>query len=638
MMDVSKLLIAIWGKKSGYIFLPFKTTKKWEENSFKYPDDIPEIEKFLNNLPKADTYWCPIVFKENRRLKEYAQRPNVLWADLDEVNPTTLGDLTPSIAWKSSDNKYQCLWIIDHDKEGYDLESINRALTYKTDADKSGWDFTQVLRIPGTMNYKYNPPQKGKILWVKNKKFKVSKLAEFLKEEEAEEIEDSIEELIDGYEIPERTRDLLFADDSEVVVGERSDRLWEIETSLLEAGVPVADVIKIVQLCPFNKFKGRRDEVKQIYTEVLKAEKHVKNTKITSITIKGLNDKKPQEIKQDVDIIQSFDEFVDENLAPPEWLVKNIWQLSTYGMIAGEPKTYKSVQSTDLCISIASGAHFLNHFETLKCGAVLYVQEENGKQTVQDRVRKISAAKGILSAGNGTMASIPLYFMNNLGLNLKTKESRELLDDAIAKIRPLIIVLDPLYMMFGDADENSATEVGDILKWLTGLRNKYECSILICHHYNKSANENTRGGKRIRGTGAFHAWVESALYIRTTQTKHKVRIEREFRAFPSNGFIDVEMEMGEPGDLTYAPKIALVDEVSGGAVMTLNKEVILDTLAVSEKTLNELQQLTGANSNELKKMLSELEEEGYIEKIQSGGGRGKKTKFRLVRSENDDEG
>ena len=82
--------------------------------------------------------------------------------------------------------------------------------------------------------------------------------------------------MLKDWKIPPRIHDLLTADPSEVTVGERSDRLWEIETALVEAGVPVLTIVNVIKDCPWNKFKGRRDEVDQIYKEVLKAEQHVK--------------------------------------------------------------------------------------------------------------------------------------------------------------------------------------------------------------------------------------------------------------------------------------------------------------------------------------------------------------------------
>ena len=76
-----------------------------------------------------------------------------------------------------------------------------------------------------------------------------------------------------------------------------------------------------------------------------------------------------------------YDTFISKKTGKPEWLIKDIWQAGTYGMIAGEPKTYKSVLATDLALSVATGKPFLGVYEVMKRGSVLFVQEENNEQT-----------------------------------------------------------------------------------------------------------------------------------------------------------------------------------------------------------------------------------------------------------------
>jgi len=618
-----KLFRVIWGEQEGFVFLPIKDKSgTWNDTSLPYdPKDMTNIRAHLEKIMSKEynAYWCPVVFKLPRRIKENAYKPLVFWADLDDVDPRKLGELEPTVAWKSSDRRYQGLWAIDFEDKHAEytldqLEAINKGLTYKVNADKSGWDIGQVLRIPGSINYKYDPPQQGDILWIKKRYFPLSSMSKVVNDIDVKKPEKTIETLISGYDIPKRITDLLFIDPSEVKVGDRSEKLWEIETALIEKGVPVSDVIQIVQLCPYNKFTGRRNELEQIWKEVVKAEKHVRETHLSKVTITDSS----KEIKnaEDDDFIKNFEELVSQHLDPPTWLVQNIWQEGTYGMIAGEPKTYKSVQSTDLCLSIASGSPFLNNFQVEKCGAVLYVQEENSENTVQDRVKTMAVAKGILSGG-GSMANIPFYSISNKGLNFKEKESRKLLEQSIAVIRPRFVVLDPLYMMFGDVDENSAKEVGDILRWLTSLRNKYQCSLLICHHYNKAGKDSTRGGQRIRGTGAFHAWVESALYIKATTEEAKVKIDREFRSFPPMSEIELDMELGDPGELMYAPRIYTHTNVKSSE-MNMKKEQIMDVVATMSRTKAEIKALTKLSRRDIDNGLNELVSEGIVCKMGTG--------------------
>lgn len=627
-----KVLQYIWGtQKSGYVFIPRKKGKVWEEGrGFKYPEELDAIVSRIKHSSEYDLYWCPFVFNTPQRIKEYVTSDlKFLWADLDEVDPRKLAGVKPTIAWASSDESYQGLWLLDNTHAPEKVESINKRLTYMLGADKSGWDVTQLLRVPGTKNYKYEPVQEGKLLWVdKYAIYNLDKLETLTEDTDVEDdLSDlSIEELIELYPVPKRIKEFLLMPESEVKVGERSDRLWEIEVSLLEAGMSVLDVVKVVDKCPWNKFKDRRDGINQIYKEVIKAESHVKK--------KTRAKKVGEEITETSSWAVPFSKFSRKKLRKPEWLVENIWQEGTYGMIAGEPKTYKSIQATDLALSITTGIPFLGRYKVNKTGAVMYIQEENNEQTIQDRLFKIAHEKGVLSSSATEWSlppEIPLYLSNNTGIDLTTEESRARIEQSINEIRPLLIIFDPLYMMMGNVDENSATEVSDILKWLTSLRNKYGTGVLICHHYKKASGD-TRGGQRIRGTSSFHAWVESALYVKTTKTEHTVKLEREFRAFQAIGDIELTFELGEPGELYYKVIVDDTKTESKNTKSEICKEDIMNTLAKSPRTFGELKTITGITRRALRKYLDELIIDKYVLKDgDETGGRGHSVSYVAVK-------
>jgi hypothetical protein len=89
-----------------------------------------------------------------------------LYADLDAVEPIKSdAELSPTIAWESSPGRYQALWHIDKHLPEEQHIMVNRKLTYALGADKGGWDITQVLRVPGTINHKYAEKPKVKLLW-----------------------------------------------------------------------------------------------------------------------------------------------------------------------------------------------------------------------------------------------------------------------------------------------------------------------------------------------------------------------------------------------------------------------------------------------------------------------------------------
>jgi RepB DNA-primase from phage plasmid len=170
-MDALEFLHAVWGKQGkGFVFLSLRTgPNEWLDLSYKYPQDEIEIPD-----PKdGDVYFCPNMFSRPRRRKELVLPSCWLYADLDEKKPPrritgSIQDevaLEPTMAWESSPERYQALWHIDKhlDRESHEL--LNRKLTYALGADKGGWDITQVLRVPGTLNHKYADKPEVKLLW-----------------------------------------------------------------------------------------------------------------------------------------------------------------------------------------------------------------------------------------------------------------------------------------------------------------------------------------------------------------------------------------------------------------------------------------------------------------------------------------
>jgi hypothetical protein len=175
-MDALKFLEHVWSQQGeGFAFISFRSSPtSWRDVAFKFPGD--KIE--LPDPTLGDVYFCPNLFSRPRRRKGLVLPSCWLYADLDGVKPPTVDDplmrkrktnnnpvLEPTIAWESSPGRYQALWHIDKYLSGEAHSRVNQKLTYALGADKGGWDITQVLRVPGTRNHKYDGKPEVKLLW-----------------------------------------------------------------------------------------------------------------------------------------------------------------------------------------------------------------------------------------------------------------------------------------------------------------------------------------------------------------------------------------------------------------------------------------------------------------------------------------
>ena len=133
--------------------LPKGHKDRWREHSFE-DWSMPVLEAFVCRHSHLDLYFCPHGFTKPIRKKEYAVVPRMLYADLDKVHPSTCVP-APNIWVESSPGRYQAYWMLTEQLDRETWEKLNQRLTYAIGADKGGWDLTQVLRIPSTVNHKY---------------------------------------------------------------------------------------------------------------------------------------------------------------------------------------------------------------------------------------------------------------------------------------------------------------------------------------------------------------------------------------------------------------------------------------------------------------------------------------------------
>jgi len=151
----------IWDEQqqSGYGIISVKDTEGGFRN-FAY--EIPGEVHLPDTL--GDLYFAPNLFSRPKRRKEFVLPSWWLYADLDAIDPNVINP-RPTVAWQSSPGRFQCLWLGNRILHPQEHGELNKRLTYYIKADKGGWDATQVLRIPGTRNYKYPSKPKVKLLW-----------------------------------------------------------------------------------------------------------------------------------------------------------------------------------------------------------------------------------------------------------------------------------------------------------------------------------------------------------------------------------------------------------------------------------------------------------------------------------------
>lgn len=569
-----------WGDQEGYAFFPHIDRQKQQETgmrqagynegpyrskddkrgpSFRWPQDRSEILSYLReNLSKRnDVYWCPSLFEYPSRRSGYAMDEHCLWADLDEVDPTTL-ELQPTIAWESSPNRYQALWLASEgDFQGASWPgNENQRLTYDIGADPSGWDTTQLLRLPGWPNFKPErieanggEPPLGRLLWTSGPDYIITDFRGLpeVKGAMVSELTEALEaevEAIDRHKVLAKlkiklnhtARDLLSARE---VSGDRSGNMWYLMRCLADAGATITEIVAIVRPTVWNKFADRADEMKRLMNEASKA--------IASRSDETIEELENEEGRPDPQRLG----YLLRNIKRPVWLVESVLTEGACGFIAGEPKTWKSWIGYDLAMSVATGADFLGTFRVANPGPVLYIQEEDPLPVLKTRGAKIWAGKSIdtleLDSDGGIFwlppkeerafdPDINAYVQQ--GVTLSDEAWILWLDETLEKGMKLkkktepyrLMIVDTLMMTAGDVDENRAQEMTTkIFRPLKVLSRKHNTALMVVHHLGKT--DKARMGQRMLGSVANHAWAEDSLYL-SRAGRDRVRMEMESKVAP----------------------------------------------------------------------------------------------------------
>jgi len=217
-----------------------------------------------------------------------------------------------------------------------------------------------------------------------------------------------------------------------------------------------------------------------------------------------------------------------------QWLVDGLWGREAVGIVGGEPKCGKSFLALDLAVAVAAGVPCLRRFETDQPGPVLMFAAEDAGHIVRQRLQGIAAAAG------ADFQNLDIAVIDVPVLRLDHRNDRQRLEETVERIRPRLVVLDPLVRLHG-VDENTVADIAPILGFLRDLQRRFETAVLLVHHSRKSGA--TRPGQALRGSSELHAWGDSNLYLRRRDKQIVLTVEH--RAAP--GLNDIEIELADDG-------------------------------------------------------------------------------------------
>jgi hypothetical protein len=217
---------------------------------------------------------------------------------------------------------------------------------------------------------------------------------------------------------------------------------------------------------------------------------------------------------------------------------------------------------------------------------VLVYLAEDALAVVRERVEGMARHRGLELAG------VDIHVITVPSLRLDREPHRQRLLETARRLRPRLLLLDPLVRLHG-IDENSATEVAELLAYFRALQRQLDLSVILVHHTRKNAAGGVAAGQGLRGSSDLHAFGDSNLYLR--RVHQRLVLSSEHRAAPASPPAHLEL-VSHPAEMTHLevvaehndePRRTLADQVLAllpdGTVLTRTK--LRDTLSVQNQRL-----------------------------------------------------
>ena len=215
--------------------------------------------------------------------------------------------------------------------------------------------------------------------------------------------------------------------------------------------------------------------------------------------------------------------FLGSMVTLPRELVCGLLHQGSKMVLGGGSKTFKTWTLLDLAVAVAAGEPWLS-FKTVR-GRVLFLNFEIQPGFFQQRLQVVAHEKrvaikpGLIDLWNlrGHSASYSVIVPRII---------EQVKDRAYA-----LIVLDPVYKLYGNTDENSAGNVALLLNALESLAVDTGAAVAFGAHYSKGNQAGKEAIDRISGSGVFARDPDSILNFTRHQEEDAFTVEATLRNF-----------------------------------------------------------------------------------------------------------
>jgi RecA-family ATPase len=220
------------------------------------------------------------------------------------------------------------------------------------------------------------------------------------------------------------------------------------------------------------------------------------------------------------------DNYILGEMVKPTELIEGLLHRGSKMSLSGSSKSRKTWLPTDLAIALATGDEWLG-FKIPKACKVLYVNLELQEYFFAERRQRLLTERNLTGCGG----------------NLVAHHLRGYCDRAEAIVAKLIervktgdfsaIIIDPIYKLYGEREENAAGAMGAILNEFEKLAVQANAAVVYAAHFSKGNQAAKDPIDRTSGSGVFGRDADSIVTATAHETDDALVMEFVLRNFPA---------------------------------------------------------------------------------------------------------
>ncbi len=201
-------------------------------------------------------------------------------------------------------------------------------------------------------------------------------------------------------------------------------------------------------------------------------------------------------VPEPVPEIEFADDLAKAAPAVPPQLVEGVLHRGCKMTLGGMSKSYKSWCLLDLGLSVASGQPWWGR----RCiqAPVVYMNFELPRWAILQRMHAVCGARPEITNIGRSFA-----LWNLRGRSADLALLRPKLEEQLSRHQFGLIIIDPIYKLLGNRDENANGDVAGLLNEVDVFCQKFDAAVVIGHHFAKGDCTAKSAIDRMSGAGAW---------------------------------------------------------------------------------------------------------------------------------------